>query len=208
MAFTLPKLPYSFTALEPSIDARTMEIHYSKHHATYTDKLNAALNNQPKLAKQPIEKLLAEIKKLPKDIQMAVRNHGGGYHNHNLFWTSLSPIKNGDKKDQKPSHALASALTDSFGDYETFRQQFEQAALGLFGSGWAWLVINAKQKLAIMTTPNQDSPLSQKAMPLLGLDVWEHAYYLKYQNRRPEYVAAWWKIVNWQEVGKRFSQAV
>lgn len=202
MAFTLPKLPYAYDALEPHIDARTMEIHHTKHHATYVEKLNAALlKDQAAFAEKPIEELVSQLESVPEAVRTAVRNHGGGHSNHSLFWTSLSPDGGGE-----PDGALAEELTKHFGTHADFIKQFEQAAASIFGSGWAWLV-SESGKLSIITTPNQDTPLSQGKTPLLGLDVWEHAYYLKYQNRRPEYIAAWWNVVNWAEVGKRLSLA-
>lgn len=199
MAHELPKLPYAHDALEPHIDAKTMEIHHGKHHKGYVDKLNAALEKHPELAKKSIEDLLRGIKKVPDDIRTAVRNNGGGHANHSLFWPSMSAKGGGE-----PGGTLADAIKSAFGDFATFKQKFADAAAGRFGSGWAWLIVDGK-KLAITDTPNQDSPLMDGKMPILGLDVWEHAYYLKYQNRRPEYIAAWWNVVDWEAVGKRFA---
>ncbi|NIM49702.1 MAG: superoxide dismutase [Gemmatimonadales bacterium] len=201
MAHELPNLPYAYDALEPHIDARTMEIHHTKHHATYVSKLNDALEKHAGLEKQSLEDLLADISGVPADIQTAVRNHGGGHANHTLFWTVMSPDGGGE-----PSGKLAGALKSTFGDFATFKQQFSDAAASRFGSGWAWLVLDGG-KLAIESSPNQDSPLMEGRTPILGLDVWEHAYYLKYQNRRPDYIAAWWNVVNWQEVARRFDSA-
>jgi len=195
MSFKLPDLPYAFTALEPHIDARTMEIHHGKHHATYVAKLNATLEKHPALAEKSVEDLLKSLDTLPAEIRTAVRNHGGGHCNHSLFWKLLSPGAGGS-----PTGALATTIDKAFGDFAVFREQFSTAAGIVFGSGWAWLVADASKKLSIVTTPNQDSPISQGLVPLLGLDVWEHAYYLKYQNRRPDYIAAFWNVVNWRQV--------
>jgi Fe-Mn family superoxide dismutase len=199
MAYALPALPYSFDALEPHIDARTMEIHYGKHHQAYCDNANKFLSGTL-LDGEPIEEVLKRLDEIPQEKRTAVRNHGGGYANHNMFWTMLGP------KSSAPSGDLANALKQSFGSVDAFREKFEAAALGQFGSGWAWLVRNG-DKLEVMNLPNQDSPLSIGKTPLLCLDVWEHAYYLKYQNRRPEYIAAWWQVVDWEEVAKRFANA-
>ena len=195
MAFKLPDLPYDFAALEPHIDARTMEIHYGKHHATYVAKLNAALEKHPALAQKPVEDLLKSLDTLPAEIRTAVRNHGGGHFNHSLFWKLMAPGAGG-----KPSGALAAAIDKAFNGFAGFQEQFSSAAAALFGSGWAWLVADASRKLSVVTTPNQDNPISQGLVPILGLDVWEHAYYLKYQNRRPDYIAAFWNVVNWKQV--------
>jgi Fe-Mn family superoxide dismutase len=201
MAHELPGLPYAFDALEPSIDARTMEIHHGKHHAGYVSKLNAALDGHADLQQKSVEELLAGIQTLPDAIRTAVRNNGGGHANHTLFWTVMSPDGGGE-----PSGPLADAITKAFGDVAGFKQRFSDAAAGRFGSGWAWLVV-AGGSLAVESTPNQDSPIMEGKVPILGLDVWEHAYYLKYQNRRPEYIEAWWNVVNWDEVSKRFAAA-
>ncbi len=202
MPFELPELPYSYDALEPHIDARTMEIHHTKHHQTYVDKLNAALKDEPELADQPIEAILMDLESVPEKIRPAVRNHGGGHANHSLFWTVMGGSAGGE-----PSGELQKAMEKSFGNFAAFQKEFADAAAGQFGSGWAWLVAD-KGKLKVMATPNQDSPLSSGLMPILGLDVWEHAYYLKYQNKRPDYIAAWWRVVNWEQVDKNFQTAI
>ncbi|HEX7002787.1 MAG TPA: superoxide dismutase [Trueperaceae bacterium] len=198
MAFQLPDLPYPSNALEPHIDARTMEIHHDKHHKAYTDKLNAAVEGTD-MAGKSIEEILGRgADSLPG----AVRNNGGGYANHNLFWEIMSPNGGGE-----PSGALGEAIREVFGSFADFRQKFEDAAATRFGSGWAWLVVKRDGKLDVYSTPNQDSPLMVGDKPVLGLDVWEHAYYLKYQNRRPEYISAFWNVVDWGKVGERFQQA-
>jgi len=194
--FQLPDLPYAFDALEPHIDARTMEIHHDKHHAAYTNKLNEALEKHPDLQGKSIEELLGSIDSIPQDIRTAVRNNGGGYANHDLFWRIMSPDGGGD-----PTGALADAIRTTFGSFDDLRKKVSDAAAGQFGSGWGWLVSNGG-KLEVYATPNQDSPLMKGHTPLLGVDVWEHAYYLKYQNKRPDYLAAWWNTVNWAEVAK------
>ncbi len=199
MAFTLPDLPYAFDALEPHIDAKTMEIHHDKHHAGYTNKLNAALENHPDLAEKSIDELLSSIDALPADIRGAVRNNGGGYANHKLFWEVMKPKGGG-----KPSGALAKAIDETFGSFDAFKEKFINAAKTQFGSGWAWLVLNTKGELEVTSTPNQDSPISQGKFPLLGLDVWEHAYYLKYQNKRPDYCEAFFNVINWEKVEDLF----
>ncbi len=199
MPFTLPKLPYAVDALEPHIDARTMEIHHGKHHQTYIDKLNAALANYPELAERPVEELLQDLDAIPEDIRTAIRNHGGGHANHSFFWHIMGPSAGGEA-----SGAIGAALTGTFGSFADFKEKFAAAAVGQFGSGWAWLVADVDKKLSVMSTPNQDSPLSQSKTPLLGIDIWEHAYYLKYQNKRPDYIVAWWNVVNWEEVDKRY----
>ncbi len=201
MAHGLPDLPYGYDALEPHIDARTMEIHHSKHHATYVNKLNAALESHRDLQKKSVEDLISDLDRLPDAIRTAARNHGGGHANHSLFWQILSGSGGGE-----PAGDLAAALKSAFGDFATFKQQFSDAAAARFGSGWAWLAL-ANGKLVVESTANQDSPLMGGKTPLLGLDVWEHAYYLKYQNRRPDYVQAWWNVVNWEEVAMRFTAA-
>jgi len=200
MAYTLPPLPYAYDALEPHIDARTMEIHHTKHHQTYINNVNAALEGSP-LASKTVEALIADLNAVPENIRTAVRNNGGGHANHSLFWTIMKPGGGGE-----PSGDLAAAIRSAFGGFDQFREQFTKAALGRFGSGWAWLSVD-HGKLIIESTPNQDSPLMEGRIPILGLDVWEHAYYLKYQNRRNEYVAAWWNVVNWDEVARRFAEA-
>jgi superoxide dismutase, Fe-Mn family len=199
MKHQLPKLSYSYQALEPYIDARTMEIHYSKHHQAYIDKLNAALEKYPELQEKSIEELLKDFNFVPEEIKSAVRNYGGGHFNHSFFWSSME-IGAG----REPADDLAGAIKNAFGDFNRFKEKFSAAAAGVFGSGWAWLVLNKMKELSIATTLNQDCPVSQGLTPLLVLDVWEHAYYLKYQNRRPEYIEAWWNVVNWKEAGKRF----
>ncbi|MCF8018396.1 superoxide dismutase (Mn[2+]-dependent) [Petrocella atlantisensis] len=196
MSFQLPELPYSYDALEPHFDAMTMEIHHSKHHAAYTNNLNAALEGQG--IDQSIEEILASLNNLPVDLQTAVRNNGGGFYNHSLFWKGLSPDGGGN-----PKGALAEAIDATFGSFEAMKEAFNKAAATRFGSGWAWLTLS-EGKLEISSTPNQDSPISEGKQPILILDVWEHAYYLKYQNRRPDYIQAFWEIVNWDEANRRF----
>ncbi len=200
MPFSLSPLPYSFDALEPHIDARTMEIHYAKHHQAYCDKLNAAIVGT-KWEEMPIEDILRNLDDVPEDKRTAVRNHGGGFHNHTLFWQMMTP------EQTEPSAEVAGALTEAFGSVQDFKTQFSEKATLQFGSGWAWLVRD-NGKLKVLGLPNQDSPLSLGMAPILGLDVWEHAYYLYYQNRRPEYIAAWWSVVDWDEVGRRLSGPV
>ncbi|HWP37521.1 MAG TPA: superoxide dismutase [Gemmatimonadales bacterium] len=202
MPHQLPALPYGFDALEPHIDTLTMQIHHGKHHQAYVTNLNAALDKHPTLHDKPLDQLLREIDKVPDDIRTAVRNHGGGHHNHSLFWTIMSPRGGGE-----PKGALAKALGETFGDFAKFKEAFTQAAATRFGSGWAWLLVKPGGALAVESTANQDSPLMEQKIPILGLDVWEHAYYLKYQNRRPDYITAWWNVVNWDEVGRRFDSA-
>lgn len=199
---SLPTLPYAFTALEPHIDARTMEIHYTKHHQAYVDNLNKALEKHPELAEKSVEELVADIDTVPQDIRAAVRNHGGGHLNHTMFWQMMAPNAGG-----KPSGKLLEALEKAFGSFEKFQEQFQTAALARFGSGWAWLVLDGKS-LAIVSTQNQDNPITEGKTPILGLDVWEHAYYLHYQNRRADYAKAWWQVVNWTEVQKRYEESV
>jgi Fe-Mn family superoxide dismutase len=201
MAHTVPDLPYSFDALEPHIDAKTMEIHHDKHHAAYVSKLNAALEGHPDLQSKSAEELLRGIESVPESIRTAVRNHGGGHANHSLFWQVMGPKGGG-----KPSGELASAIDGAFGGFDTFKQKLTDAAAGVFGSGWGWLVVK-DGKLEVVGRPNQDSPLMDGATPLLGVDVWEHAYYLKYQNRRPDYLQAWWNTIAWDEVAKRLQSA-
>jgi len=204
-AFTLPPLPYAFDALEPYIDAQTMQIHHDKHHAAYVNNLNAAVEKAPELAKKSLDELVTSVATVPEAVRTAVRNNAGGHWNHSLFWTWLDPSKKGGE----PAGALGAALKTAFGDYAKFKEQFAAAATGRFGSGWAWLV-HKDGKLAITSTPNQDNPAMEGTPPshvLVGLDVWEHAYYLKYQNRRPDYIGAFWNVVNWPEVSKRFDKA-
>lgn len=199
--FKLPELPYAFDALEPHIDARTMEIHHGKHHAAYTNNLNAALEKHPQLQGKSIEELLGDIDSVPEDIRTAVRNNGGGYHNHALFWQIMGPNGGGE-----PTGELADAIRSAFGSFDELKQKVNAAATGQFGSGWGWLVV-ADGKLQVYATPNQDSPLMKGHRPVLGVDVWEHAYYLNYQNRRPDYLAAWWNTLNWDEVARRYGDA-
>ena len=200
--FTLPALGYAFDALEPHFDAQTMQIHHDKHHAAYVNNLNKAVAGRAEVADWTLEQLLRDLAKVPEDIRTAVRNHGGGHHNHSLFWTSLK--KGGAAK---PSGDLAAAIDKSFGSFDAFSTKFDGAAAGVFGSGWAWLVADPTGALKVLSTPNQDSPLTQGATPLLGLDVWEHAYYLKFQNRRPEYVTAFHSVVDWDVVAARYAAA-
>lgn len=201
MAFTLPPLPYDYNALEPTIDEQTMRIHHGKHHQAYVTNLNAALEQAPELQNKSIEELLGDINSVPEAIRTAVRNNGGGHANHSLFWEIMGPNGGG-----APTGALADAINAAFGSFDSFKEQFAKAGATRFGSGWAWLVSN-NGKLQILSTANQDSPIMEGQVPLLGLDVWEHAYYLNYQNRRPDYISAWWNAVNWDAVSKRFSQA-
>jgi len=203
MAHQLPALPYAYNALEPHIDAQTMEIHHSKHHNTYVTNLNKALESAPELANKSVEELISDLGSVPESIRTAVRNNGGGHANHSLFWTILSPNGGG-----QPSGALAQAIDSELGGFEKFKEAFSNAAATRFGSGWAWLAVGKDGKLKVYSLPNQDSPLMEGDTPILGLDVWEHAYYLKYQNRRPEYIAAFWNVVNWPEVEKRYEAAV
>ena len=200
--YTLPKLPYAYDALEPHIDARTMEIHHTKHHQTYINNLNKALEGHADLAAMKIEDLLAHLDRVPADIRQTVINNGGGHANHNLFWTVMGPGKGGEPKGE-----LARAITTTFGDFAKFKEQFSQAALKQFGSGWAWLVLDGGHKLHVVSTANQDSPIVKGHTPILGLDVWEHAYYLKYQNRRADYVTAWWHVVDWDRVHDYYKAA-
>lgn len=195
MAHTLPPLPYAYDALEPHIDARTMEIHHGKHHQTYVDKLNAALAKYPELTDKPVEDLLKDLNSVPEDIRTAVRNHGGGQYNHSMFWKIMAPNAGG-----QPSGKLAEMITSKFGSFDKFKEEFNAAAANRFGSGWAWLSVDKNGALTITSSANQDCPLSDGLKPILCLDVWEHAYYLKYQNRRPDYTSAWWNVVNWTEV--------
>lgn len=199
--FKLPDLPYAANALEPHIDARTMEIHHDKHHAAYTNKLNEALEKHPELQSKSIEDLLRGIDSIPEGIRTAVRNNGGGYANHAMFWEIMGPNGGGE-----PTGALADAIKQKFGSFNDFRQKVNAAGAGQFGSGWSWLVAGANG-IDVYSTANQDSPLMKGDRPILGVDVWEHAYYLKYQNRRPDYLEAWWNTLNWDEIGKRYSEA-
>ena len=199
MTFELPKLPYDVNALEPYIDARTMGIHHDKHHQGYVNNLNAALEKYPKLQKKTVMQLLANLDEVPADIRTAVRNNGGGHANHAMFWPSMKANGSG-----QPGGKLAEAIDKAFGSFEDFQKEFTNAATGRFGSGWAWLVVD-DDGLSVMSTPNQDNPISQGMIPLLGLDVWEHAYYLNYQNRRADYVKAWWNVVDWDYVGRNYT---
>ncbi|MDQ1119072.1 MULTISPECIES: superoxide dismutase [Pseudoxanthomonas] len=201
MSYTLPDLPYAYDALEPNIDAKTMEIHHSKHHQTYVNSLNAAVEGTP-WAELPVEELVARIGELPDKLKGPVTNHGGGHANHSLFWTVMSPKGGGE-----PSGELAAAIDAELGGFEAFKKAFTQAAITRFGSGWAWLCVDKTGKLSVENSANQDSPLMQGLTPILGLDVWEHAYYLKYQNRRPEYIEAFYKVVDWNEVARRYQAA-
>lgn len=196
--FELPKLGYEYAALEPYIDKKTMEIHYSKHHATYVDKLNDGLKNEPDLRKKPIVELLRGLETLPNTVKTIVQNHGGGHYNHSFFWQTMNP-----SGADKPQNRLNDAIEVTFGGYDDFKSKFTEVALSRFGSGWAWLVFNAG-KLETYSTANQDCPLMEGKTPILGLDVWEHAYYLKYQNRRPDYIENWWNVINWDIVSSRF----
>ena len=203
MAYHLADLPYAFNALEPYIDEQTMRIHHDKHHGAYVANLNKALEGHPTLEGQDVEDLLKQIDKVPESVRTAVINHGGGHANHTLFWNIMAPGNAGGGGE--PSGELAAALAGTFGGFAKFKELFTEAAGKRFGSGWAWLTLGADGKLSVFSTANQDSPLMQGHRPILGLDVWEHAYYLKYQNRRPEYISAWWNVVNWKEVARRFA---
>lgn len=203
MAFTLPPLPYPTDALEPYIDKTTMEIHHDKHHGAYVTNLNKALESAPDLQSKSIEQLLANnLANIPDSIKTAVRNNGGGHANHSLFWTQLAAKAGG-----QPTGDIQSVISSTFGAFDSFKEKFTAAAMGRFGSGWAWLVKGSDGKFDIISTANQDSPLMEGKTPILGLDVWEHAYYLKYQNRRAEYISAWWSVINWEAVNKQLSQA-
>ena len=201
MAFELPELPYAYDALAPHIDEETMKLHHDKHHATYVEKTNGALEKHPELADKTIEELVADLQSVPEDIRTVVRNNGGGHANHSFFWEILSPNGGGE-----PTGALKDAIKETFGSFEKFKEEFAAASAGQFGSGWGWLVVN-NGKLEVVSTPNQDSPLTEGKTPVVGLDVWEHAYYLNYQNKRPAYVEAFWNVVNWEEAGKRYDAA-
>ncbi len=197
--FELPELPYAYEALEPFIDARTMEIHHSKHHQAYVDNLNKALEKRPEFSGKSLEELLRNLASLPEGIRTAVRNHAGGHFNHSLFWQIMGPQKGGE-----PTGELLGTITKEFGSFAGFKETFSKAALAQFGSGWAWLSAGPEGKLIIGASPNQDSPLSQGLKPVLGVDVWEHAYYLKYQNKRADYIEAWWQVVNWEAVSGKY----
>ena len=201
MTYELPKLAYEFSALEPHVDALTMEIHHDKHHNAYVTNLNAAVEKHPALFEKSVEELVADLASVPEDIRGAVRNNGGGHANHSLFWTVISPNGGG-----QPTGELAAAIDKKFGGFDAFKQAFSQAAATRFGSGWSWLVVS-NGELEVVSTPNQDNPLTDGKTPILGLDVWEHAYYLNYQNRRPDYIAAFWNVVDWNEVARRYEAA-
>jgi Fe-Mn family superoxide dismutase len=201
VAYTQDPLPYDFAALEPHIDTKTMELHYGKHHATYVTNLNAAIEKHPELGKKSAEELLKDLNSIPEDIRATVRNNGGGHVNHTMFWRIMKPNGGGN-----PTGAIADAIKSTFGSFDDFKKQFNDAGLKQFGSGWAWLVSD-KGKLKIISTPNQDNPVSQGLYPVMGNDVWEHAYYLKHQNRRADYLNIWWNVVNWDEINKRLAAA-
>lgn len=202
MAHELPALPYPANALEPYIDEQTMNIHHDRHHNTYVTNLNAALESAPELQNKSIEELISDLNSVPENIRTAVRNNGGGHANHTLFWQVIGPGGGG-----APKGAVAEAIDRDLGGFDKFKEDFTKAATTRFGSGWAWLVVGKDGKLAVTSTPNQDNPLSEGLTPILGLDVWEHAYYLKYQNKRPDYIAAFWNVINWDEVNKRYESA-
>ena len=201
MTYTLPDLPYAYDALEPYIDEETMHLHHDKHHNTYVTNLNAAIEKYPELGEKSVEELISNMDAIPTDIKIAVQNNGGGHANHSFFWKIMAPNAGGE-----PTGEIKEAIDEAFGDFATFKEEFKKAAAGRFGSGWAWLVLE-DGKLAITSTANQDSPLMTGQTPILGLDVWEHAYYLKYKNVRPDYIAAFWNVVNWDEVNKQFAAA-
>ncbi|HFL0851515.1 TPA: superoxide dismutase [Enterococcus faecium] len=201
MTYTLPDLTYAYDALEPYIDEETMHLHHDKHHNTYVTNLNSAIEKYPELGEKTIEELLSDMDAIPTDIKTAVRNNGGGHANHSFFWEIMAPNAGGE-----PTGEIKEAINEAFGDFSSFKEEFKKAAAGRFGSGWAWLVME-NGKLAITSTANQDSPLMEGKTPILGLDVWEHAYYLKYKNVRPDYIAAFWNVINWDEVNKRFEAA-
>ncbi len=200
MAFELSKLPYAYEALEPFIDAQTMTIHHTKHHQAYVTNLNAALEKRPELSGWSLDDLVAKLADVPEDIRAAVRNHGGGHWNHDLFWNIMAPNAGGE-----PGGVLAKTIETDFGSFSNFKAEFDKAAMGRFGSGWAWLVEKG-DKLAVVSTANQDNPLADGLKPLMGIDVWEHAYYLKYQNRRADYISAWWNVINWDAVASRLGK--
>lgn len=201
MAFQMIPLPYSYQALEPYIDAQTVELHYSKHHQAYLNNLNAALEKHPELAQRSIESLMSDLNSVPEDIRTAVRNNGGGYYNHNIYWAIMGPNQGGE-----PVGSLAQAINSAFGSFAAMKEQVEKAGMGRFGSGWSWLSRKQDGSLVVHSTPNQDTPLAEGLFPVIGVDVWEHAYYLKYQNRRAEYLTNWWNLVNWKEADKRYQQ--
>lgn len=199
--FTLPDLPYGYDALEPFISSNIQHLHHDKHHQTYVDNLNKAIAKYPEWENKKIEEIIIDYASAPDDIKNVLRNHGGGHYNHSMFWEMMSP-----KKEQQPSGNLLDKINEGFGDYESFKKQFSEQAVKIFGSGWQWLVME-QGKLSLVSTPNQDSPLTQGKIPILGLDVWEHAYYLQYYNKRPDYVEAWWHVANWEDAEKRFEKA-
>ncbi len=201
MSYELPALPYGYDALEPHIDARTMEIHHTKHHQGYVNNLNAALDKHPELKDKDLNELLSNLNAIPEDIRTAVRNNGGGHANHSLFWECMTP------ESTSPSGELAQAIDSAFGSFDGFKEQFAKAGATRFGSGWAWLALDSGGQLVVTSTPNQDNPVSEGLVPVLGLDVWEHAYYLNYQNRRPDYITAWWNVVNWNKVAESYNDA-
>ena len=203
MSYTLPPLPYAFDALEPHIDARTMEIHHDKHHAAYINNLNAALKDHPELAAKPVNELIADLSAVPEAIRLAVRNNGGGHSNHTFFWEIMGPGKGG-----APVGTLAEAITKTFGSYDEFKAKFEEAGVKRFGSGFVWLIVNKQGQLEIISLPNQDSPYMDGNKPVIANDVWEHAYYLNYQNRRPDYLKAWWNVVNWDHAEQNYLTAL
>lgn len=203
MKHELPQLKYDYNALEPYVDGLTMTIHHTKHHQTYINNLNAALEKYPEFADKDVKELLTNLDALPEDIKQAVINNGGGHYNHSLFWDMMTPNASG-----KPSANLEEAINKKFGSFENFKDVFAKAAATRFGSGWAWLVVTIQGELEVMSTPNQNNPISEGLIPVLGLDVWEHAYYLKYQNKRPEYVTSWWNVVNWDEVNRLYNEAI
>lgn len=201
MTYTLPDLPYAYDALEPSIDSETMHLHHDKHHNTYVTNLNAAIDKHPELGEKSVEELISDMDSIPEDIRTAVRNNGGGHANHTFFWNVMGPNGGGE-----PTGEIKAAIEEAFGSFDNLKEEFKTAATGRFGSGWAWLVVN-NGKLEITSTPNQDSPLMEGKTPVLGLDVWEHAYYLKYKNVRPDYISAFWNVVNWDTVNEYFKKA-
>jgi Fe-Mn family superoxide dismutase len=203
MAHELPALPYHYTALEPTIDEKTMHLHHDMHHAAYVKNLNAALDKHPELHKKSAEDLLRDLNAIPEDIRGAVRNNGGGHVNHTMFWNIMKPHGGGD-----PTGPIAEVIKKTFGDFKTFQEKFNAAGAAQFGSGWVWLAGDSKGEVKILSTPNQDNPISQGLHPIFGNDVWEHAYYLKYNNRRPEYLQAWWQVVNWEEINKRYQASI
>lgn len=200
---TLPPLPYPFDALEPYIDAKTMEVHYTKHHQTYLNNLNTALEKAPQLSDVPIQNLLSDLASVPEQIREAVRNNGGGHFNHSIFWTLMGKNRGGD-----PLGEFSKVINKEFGSWDALKEKFKAAALGRFGSGWAWVSLDKKAKLLVHATPNQDSPVSEGLKPIFGLDVWEHAYYLKYQNRRADYIDAWWNVIDWETINERYINAL